>query len=319
MYRMALPIRLAELDQVSHFQTWQTEVIELCFKHANAINELLGLATASGVKLTDWPGFVSYCVFTAGTVHLHGVHYDGQVADVWSLSVDYLAQDIQYLNELSSIWSGVQHQKDTLQVLYSAHAELLNASGRSTQRRLPIFEMEDFFNRYPNIQVDDSYVAMGESMADRRSWISDPLVERSQNQSTHLSTTRLSSERANSDQLPETLTPESIELGDYHVDAGQAHDTHASPPELFFEPSESVLGYPSMASPDVSTPQSTDFHLWSLQSDNTKGGSPEFSLDFWPSNVGQTYGLPSSDFDWGVLKSEGHTYISPAVINQPFS
>ena len=72
IYRPFLPISLNDLSDAGQHQSWQVEATNLCFLHANAIAELVDLGRQHGV---EWPAFVSYCISTAGTVHVHGAHY----------------------------------------------------------------------------------------------------------------------------------------------------------------------------------------------------------------------------------------------------
>lgn len=87
LYRPFLPIDLVELRGTGQHQSWQIEATNLCFSHSNAIAELVELGHNS--PLIEWPAFVGYCVCTAGTVHVHGVHYKGREGEVFSSSADF--------------------------------------------------------------------------------------------------------------------------------------------------------------------------------------------------------------------------------------
>jgi hypothetical protein len=153
IYRPFLPIDLAELAGSGQHQSWQIEATNMCFLHANALAELveLGKQTAS----VEWPAFVGYCICTAGTVHIHGAHYSriGSAGDVnvFSSSTDFLSREMQQLSELRYAWASVQHQRETLQGIYSAHSELVKSLAHSPMRYSPVFHLEDFFDRYSNI------------------------------------------------------------------------------------------------------------------------------------------------------------------------
>ncbi|KAK4237422.1 nitrogen assimilation transcription factor nit-4 [Achaetomium macrosporum] len=153
IYRPFLPIDLAELAGSGQHQSWQIEATNMCFLHANAIAELveLGRQTAS----VEWPAFVGYCICTAGTVHIHGAHYSriGNAGDVnvFSSSGDFLSREMQLLSELRYAWASVQHQRETLQGIYNAHSELVKSLAQSPMRYSPVFQLEDFFDRYSNI------------------------------------------------------------------------------------------------------------------------------------------------------------------------
>ncbi|KFY17362.1 hypothetical protein V491_05019, partial [Pseudogymnoascus sp. VKM F-3775] len=98
---------------------------------------------------TEWPAFVGYCVCSAGTVHVHGSHYKTSHSDeVFSSSPDLLSRSMHQLSKLRYTWALVQHQRDTLQALYAAHAELLKNLASSPMRYSPVFHLEDFFDRY---------------------------------------------------------------------------------------------------------------------------------------------------------------------------
>lgn len=126
----------------------------MCFLHANAIAELIDLGNnASGM---EWPAFVGYCICTAGTVHVHGVHYSvggGSPGDMnfFGASADFLSREMQQLSELRYAWASAQHQRETLQGIYNAHAELVKSMSGNPMRYTPGFHLEDFFDRYTNI------------------------------------------------------------------------------------------------------------------------------------------------------------------------
>ncbi|KAH7345943.1 fungal-specific transcription factor domain-containing protein [Pyrenochaeta sp. MPI-SDFR-AT-0127] len=156
IYRPFLPVDLAELSGTSQHQPWQIEATNLCFLHANAIAELVEIGRASSI--IDWPAFVGYCVCTAGTIHVHGAHYPGREGEVFSVSAEFLSREMQQLGELRFIWAGVQHQRDTLQTIYGCHTELVQSLASNPMRYAPVFQLEDFFDRYPGQVFDGAHV-----------------------------------------------------------------------------------------------------------------------------------------------------------------
>ncbi|KAL1998906.1 hypothetical protein VTN02DRAFT_5400 [Thermoascus thermophilus] len=159
IYRPFLPVDLVELCGSGQHQSWQIEATNLCFSHSNAIVELVELGKNS--PLVEWPAFVGYCVCTAGTVHVHGVHYKGREGEVFPSSADFLAKEMHQLSWLRSLWAGVQHQREMLQTVYACHSELVRTLSRNPMMRLsPVFHLEDFFDRYPGLTVDGSYMRL---------------------------------------------------------------------------------------------------------------------------------------------------------------
>lgn len=153
IYRPFLPIDLAELAVTGQHQSWQIEATNMCFLHANAITELVELGKQT--QNIEWPAFVGYCICTAGTVHIHGARYHraGSRGDMgpFAASADFLSREMQQLSELRYLWMSVQHQRDTLQNVYNAHAELVKRLATNSMRYSPAFNLEDFFSRYANI------------------------------------------------------------------------------------------------------------------------------------------------------------------------
>ena len=164
VYRPFLPVDLAELQGSGQHQSWQIEATNLCFLHANAIIEtvLLAKQTAS----IEWPSFVGYCLATAGTVHVHGAHYGGQERGFYSMSADFLSQEMQLLSDLRYKWAGVQHQKDTLQNVYLCHSDLVKTLASNPLRFSPVFHLEDFFDRYPGRYFDGAHVTLTDITVD---------------------------------------------------------------------------------------------------------------------------------------------------------
>lgn len=158
IYRPFLPIDLVELRGTGQHQSWQIEATNLCFSHSNAIAELVELGRNS--PLIEWPAFVSYCVCTAGTVHVHGVHYKGHEGEVFSSSAEFLTREMNQLAWLRNIWTGVQHQRELLQTIYTCHSELVRNLASSSMRFSPVFHLEDFLDRYPGLMLDGSHVRL---------------------------------------------------------------------------------------------------------------------------------------------------------------
>ncbi|KAK2753912.1 hypothetical protein FQN54_007271 [Arachnomyces sp. PD_36] len=158
IYRPFLPIDLVELRGTGQHQSWQIEATNLCFSHSNAIAELVELGKSS--SLVEWPSFVGYCVATAGTVHIHGVHYKGREGEVFSSSAEFLTREMHQLSWLRNFWAGVQHLRELLQNIYNCHSELVRTLATSPMRFSPVFHLEDFFDRYPGQTFDGSNVRL---------------------------------------------------------------------------------------------------------------------------------------------------------------
>ncbi|KAF2809303.1 uncharacterized protein BDZ99DRAFT_26366 [Mytilinidion resinicola] len=160
IYRPFLPVDLAELSGTSQHQSWQIEATNLCFLHANAIAELVEIGRASSI--IDWPAFVGYCVCTAGTIHVHGAHYRGREGEVFSSSSEFLSREMHQLSELRFIWAGVQHQRETLQTIYGCHTELVKSLASNPMRFSPVFQLEDFFDRYAGQAFDGAHLTFSD-------------------------------------------------------------------------------------------------------------------------------------------------------------
>ncbi|KAK8069488.1 hypothetical protein PG994_006104 [Apiospora phragmitis] len=152
IYRPFIPIDLAELAGTGQHHSWQIEATNMCFLHANAIAELVDLGKQTAT--IEWPSFVGYCICTAGTVHIHGAHYNEigmNEMGAFTSSADFLSREMQQLSELRYAWASVQHQRETLQGIYNAHAELVKSLANNPMRYSPVFQLGDFFERYSNI------------------------------------------------------------------------------------------------------------------------------------------------------------------------
>jgi hypothetical protein len=165
VYRPFLPVDLAELSGNGQHQSWQIEATNFCFLHANAIAELVEIG--KNVAMIDWPSFVGYCICTAGTIHVHGAHYMSiREGDLFGNSTEFLSREMQQLGDLRFIWAGVQHQRDTLQAVYGSHSLLKNSLANNPIRYSPVFQMEDFFARYPDAYIDGAHVTFADVMVD---------------------------------------------------------------------------------------------------------------------------------------------------------
>lgn len=164
IYRPFLPIDLDELHGNGQHQSWQIEATNLCFLHANAIAELVHIARQ--YPNIEWPAFAGYCLCTAGTVHVHGMHYKEQDGEVYSPSREYLTQEMQLLSDLRYTWANVQHQRDTLQSIYLCHADLVKSVALNPLRFSRAFHLEDFFDRYPGQGLDGAHVILNDTIVD---------------------------------------------------------------------------------------------------------------------------------------------------------
>ena len=158
IYRPFLPVDLTDLCGSGQDQTWQTEATNVCFIHANAIVELI--ETGKNAGTIYWPGFVGYCLCTAGTVHVHGAHYTLLQEDpLFGNSADLLTRESSLLSDLRFMWAGIQHQHDTLQKICASHLRLIESVGHDLKHSSSILQMEEFFVRYPGVTIDGGNVS----------------------------------------------------------------------------------------------------------------------------------------------------------------
>ena len=165
IYRNFLPINLNELRGSGQHQSWQIEATNQCFLHANLTAELVEMGRRD--LCMEWPAFVGYCICTAGSVHVHGQHYQGQAGEIFAMSGHYLQKEYEQLTMLSSIWSGVVHQKMTLETIAACHAQLVNSQDGQISFS-PVY-LEDFFDRYPGYIFEGPHVSFKESADDTQS------------------------------------------------------------------------------------------------------------------------------------------------------
>lgn len=171
LYRHFLPLDLLELRGTGQHQSWQIEATRLCFSHANTITELVELGRTSPVSI-EWPALVAYCVCTAGTVHIHGAHYgsssnssdrDTHREDaVFLSSAELLAREMNQLSWLRDYWTGVRHQRETLQTLYTCHAELVRMLTGGHMRLVPALHLEHFMDRYAGVVIDAGHIRLAD-------------------------------------------------------------------------------------------------------------------------------------------------------------
>ncbi|KAI5287775.1 hypothetical protein KEM52_001432, partial [Ascosphaera acerosa] len=159
IYRPFLAIDLVELQGTGQHHSWQIEATSLCFSHANAIIDLVDLGRASNT--IEWTAFVGHCVWTAGTVHIHGAQYRGAQGEVFSASANYLMRGTSQLTWLTDMWTGIQHHQATLRMLQAAHSGLVRAAEVSPMATpIAVFHLEGFFERYEGYEFDGSHAKM---------------------------------------------------------------------------------------------------------------------------------------------------------------
>ncbi|KAJ5812346.1 hypothetical protein N7474_008647 [Penicillium riverlandense] len=278
IYRPFLPIDLVELRGTGQHQSWQIEATNLCFSHSNAIAELVELGRNS--SLVEWPSFVGYCICTAGTVHVHGVHYKGREGEVFSSSGEFLTREMHQLTWLRNSWAGVQHQRELLQTIYTCHAELVRTLASSPMRFSPVFHLEDFLDRYPGLAVDGAHVRLVD-MGDESATSATNLVDRQdhyyqrqmnapsyQSPSSFYSTTR----SGHTSQLPSAQTLDSDRRNSHsHSLTNKPAHTTALSPTFHFHPPPNNPHQPSPTLPSIFPMSGTDLSQGS--------GNPSGSAD----------------------------------------
>jgi hypothetical protein len=86
--------------------------------------------------------------------------------DLFGNSTEFLSREMQQLSDLRFVWAGIQHQRDTLQVVYGSHSQLVKSLANNPIRYSPVFQMEDFFARYPGAYIDGAHVTFADVMVD---------------------------------------------------------------------------------------------------------------------------------------------------------
>ncbi|KAJ0332413.1 hypothetical protein COL5a_002127 [Colletotrichum fioriniae] len=161
IYRPLLPLHLSEPTDALMKQHWVAEATEVAFRHATAIIELINHAMQT--KFLELPAFISFCIFTAGTIHVHGMHYindrqdQGAGIGLPSFSSSPMAAETfassselvsKCLYQLSAIGNEVESSRSCrayLEELTKEHAKLL---GKGAAGYIPS-QTNKFFNRYP--------------------------------------------------------------------------------------------------------------------------------------------------------------------------
>ena len=161
LYRPFLPVDLSELSGTGQHQSWQIDATNLCFRHANAIAELVEIGKNTGIIY--WPSFVGFCICSAGTIHVHGAHYMTlREGDVFQNSAEFLSREMAHLSDMRFSWAGVQHQLETLQIVYASHSQLVQSLASSPIRFSPVFQTEDFYDRYPGAFIDGAHITFAD-------------------------------------------------------------------------------------------------------------------------------------------------------------
>ena len=167
IYRNFLPINLNELRGTGgQHQSWQIEATNQCFLHANLMAELIELGRRDPTM--EWPAFVGYCIVTAATVHVHGHHYNGHAGEIYAASGQYLQKEYGQLQWLGTMWTGVQHQKSSLETIVAYHARLVNAHSTEQIAFSPAY-LEDFFDRYPEFTFEGAHVSFSDGLDSQQS------------------------------------------------------------------------------------------------------------------------------------------------------
>ncbi|KAL7270442.1 hypothetical protein RUND412_006856 [Rhizina undulata] len=158
MYRNFLPIDLHELSGTGTQQAWQSEATKVCFQHANALAELISVASMT--PAVEWPAFAGYCLGSAATVFVHGVHYTGSSA--FASSKDCLLKILRQLKWMQPTWNSMKQQFATLKKMYLAHTSLLKTY-TPEMRFSTVFHLDDFFDRYQGETFEASHVPFSPS------------------------------------------------------------------------------------------------------------------------------------------------------------
>lgn len=158
IYRPFLPINPSELRGTGQQQSWQIQAAHVCFSHANAIVDLVEYGRNSSAM--EWPAFVGYCLCSAGSIHVHGLHYKCDEGDIFASSAKFLDKDMQLLSWLQNFWTGIEHHRGLLQRIHNCHLDLVKALSSRRVQLSPIFHVEDFFDRYPELAADCSYMRL---------------------------------------------------------------------------------------------------------------------------------------------------------------
>ncbi|OHE98478.1 fungal specific transcription factor [Colletotrichum orchidophilum] len=161
IYRPLLPLHLSEPAGAMMIQHWVAEATEVAFRHATAIIELIDRTLQT--KFLKLPAFISYCVFTAGTVHVHGMHYTNDrheqgtgiglpsfasspmAAETFASSSELVSKCLYQLSALGNENESSRTFRAFLEELTKEHAKLL---GKGAAGYMPL-QTNKFFDRYP--------------------------------------------------------------------------------------------------------------------------------------------------------------------------
>ncbi|KZL76595.1 fungal specific transcription factor [Colletotrichum incanum] len=160
IYRPLLPLHLGESAGAMMIQHWMAEATEIGFLHATAILELVDQTLQT--KSPHLPPFISYCIFTAGTIHTHGVHYANDhknqglgigltsfassplAAESFATSSELLSKGLQQLSAIGNQFESARLYKQRLEELTKEHIHL---SSKNVAGYIPS-RTNKFFHRY---------------------------------------------------------------------------------------------------------------------------------------------------------------------------
>ncbi|KAK6357409.1 hypothetical protein TWF718_001721 [Orbilia javanica] len=148
MYRTFLPIDIKEINGTGTQQAWQQEATSMCLQHAKALTDLA--YQAANTPSIEWPAFMSYCLTSAATVHLHGTQYTGHSLSEGSR--ESLLRVIKFLIRMRRQWAIINHQCSTIRRIYMNHLRLTKASPAD------IKYLDDFFDRYDDVTFDTAFI-----------------------------------------------------------------------------------------------------------------------------------------------------------------
>ncbi|KZL64655.1 fungal specific transcription factor [Colletotrichum tofieldiae] len=160
IYRPLLPLHLGEPAGAMIIQHWVAEATKIGFRHATAILELVEQTLQT--KSPHLPPSISYCIFTAGTIHAHGVHYANDhknqglgigltsfassplEAESFATSSELLSKGVQQLSAIGNEFESARLYKQRLDELTKEHIQLSSKNGVGY---LPS-RTNKFFHRY---------------------------------------------------------------------------------------------------------------------------------------------------------------------------
>lgn len=158
IYRPFLPMVLSEDSMSGQHGAWRKEATRLSFFHANAIGDVVEKGKAK--LYSNFPPFISYCILTAGSIHVHGAHYTGKRdKELYGRSIEFLSSGMQLLAYLRFVWTGIHHHWHTLHTFYTSHSELVRSYASAATRPDPGCQTMDFFERYPDVKFDEAHVS----------------------------------------------------------------------------------------------------------------------------------------------------------------